>query len=113
MKKSDKKIDNAVREALTEVCESALDDVPGFEWITHFVNYSHFPASLSVVCVFGTNIDLSDALAAHKDDYLRTLIREKLGAADIHIKDTRKQVSFDSEEACQNENGGKWHERFR
>jgi hypothetical protein len=113
MKKSAKKIDNAVREALTDVCEVALDEVTGFKWITHFANYSSFPGSLSVVCVFDTNNDLSSALNTLKDDYLCNLIKEKLSAADIHIKDMKQHVSFDTEEACENENGGKWHERFR
>ena len=112
MKKSDKKIENRVRKALTEVCEAALDEVIGFKWITHFVNYSYFPGSLSVVCVFDTNNELSNALGAHKDDYLLHLIKEKLGAAGIDIKDIRQHVNFDTEEACRNENGGKWHERF-
>lgn len=113
MKKSDKKIENSVRGALTEVCEAALDEVAGFKWITHLVNYSSFPGSLSIVCVFDTNNDLSSALAAHRDDYLRSLIKEKLGAADIPIKDISQHVNFDTEEACKNENGGKWHERLR
>ena len=113
MKKTDKKIENAIREALTEVCEMALDEVPGFQWLTHLVNYSDFPGSLSVVCVFDTNNDLSSALANHKDDYLRNLIKEKLAAVGIEFKDTRRHVNFDTEEACKNENGGKWHERLR
>ena len=113
MKKTDKKIENSLREALTEVCEVGLDDVAGFKWITHFANYSNFPGSLLVVCIFDTNNDLSNAYKAHSDDFLRSLIKEKLSAADIHIKDLRQQVNFDTEEACEIENGGKWHERFK
>jgi hypothetical protein len=112
MKKTDKKTDNTVREALTKVCELALDDVPGFKWLTHFVNYRNFPSSLSVVCVFDTNDDLSSALNTHKDDYLRKLIQTELSAVGIYIRDMKQHVSFDTEEACDNENGGKWHERF-
>ncbi|MEH6591665.1 MAG: Fis family transcriptional regulator [Halioglobus sp.] len=112
MKKSAKKIDNAVRVALTNVCEVALVEVSGFQWITHFANYSTFPDSLSVVCVFDTNDDLSSALKARQDDYMRNLIKEKLGAANIYIKDIRRHVSFDTEEACKKDNDGKWHERF-
>ena len=63
MKKSDKKIDNTVRKALTEVCEAALTEVAGFKWLTHFVNHNDFPDSLSVVCVFDTNVELANALA--------------------------------------------------
>jgi hypothetical protein len=113
MKKSDKKIENTLRKALTEVCEIALDEVAGFKWITHFVNYNDFPNSLSVVCVFDTNNDLSNTLSSHKDDYLRGLIKEKLDSANIQIRDIRQLVSFDTEEACSTEHAGKWHERFK
>ncbi len=112
MKKTDKKTDKAIREALTEVCELALEEVVGFKWLTHFVNYQRFPSSLSIVCVFESNSDLSSALSAHKDEYLRRLIKEKLGAVDIQLKNISQHVSFDTEEACQHDNGGKWYGRF-
>ena len=112
MKKSHKKMDNAVRIALIDVCEEALVEVTGFQWLTHFADYSSFPSSLSVVCVFDTDNDLACALNCLNDDYLRNLIKEKLNAANIEIRDIRQHVSFDTEEACKRQNGGKWHERF-
>ena len=112
MNKSDKKMENTLREALTEVCEVALEEVAGFKWLTHFANYSDFPDSLSIVCVFDTSIDLSNALGAHKDDFILNIIREELGAVGIHIKHIRQHVSFDTEEACKNDNRGNWKERF-
>ena len=51
MRKTDKKMDNQLRHVLTEVCEVALKDINGFQWLTHVVNYSNFPKSLQVVCV--------------------------------------------------------------
>jgi len=98
MKKTDKIIDKALRGALTEVCEIALDEVNGFKWLTHVANYSHFPDSLSVVCVFATKDDLSNAMASRKDDYLCVLIKDKLAVADIHIKNMREHVRFEIEE---------------
>jgi hypothetical protein len=112
MKKTDKKIDNSVRDALTEVCKIALQDVAGFQWLTHFVNYSHFPESLLVVCIFDTNNELSNLLDTHKNDYLEKLIKEKLETVGIHIKNISQQVSFDTEENCNSDNRGKWQERF-
>jgi hypothetical protein len=112
MKKSDKKIENSIREALTAVCELALEDVAGFNWITHFVNYNDFPDSLSIVCVFASNDELASVVSTHQNDYLRTLIREKLAAAGIPIANMRHQVSFDTQEACDNQHDGKWHLRF-
>jgi hypothetical protein len=112
MKKTDKKLDNSLRKALIEVCEVALDEVPGFTWLTHLVSYTHFPSSLLVVCVFDTNDTLSLSCAAHKDDVLRSLIHESLAAAGVTLKDIRQHVHFDTEEACQNEHAGKWNVRF-
>ena len=112
MKKSDKKTDNAIREALTEVCEVALEKVDGFQWLTHFANYSDFPNSLSVVCVFDSCSDLSNALNDGKGDYLCRLLDQYLRAMGIQLKDMKKHVSFDSEEACRNDHDGKWSLRF-
>lgn len=113
MKKTDKKNERAIRDALTNVCDIALDEVTGFQWLTHLVNYSRFPDSLSVVCIFSTENDLSKALLAKRDDFLRSLIRENLRAVGIAINDAAGQVRFDTEEACEREHGGKWRERLR
>jgi len=113
MKKTDKKNEKLIVEALTEVCDIALSQVPGFQWLTHLINYSRFPDSLAVVCVFATKDDLNQVLLAKQDDFLRSLIREKLSAVNIPIKDSVRQVRFDSEEACEIEHGGRWQERFK
>ena len=109
MRKTDKKIDNALREALTEVCDLALEEYEGFTWLTHFASYDHFPDSLSIVCVFDTNEQLEKA----NDQSFRAAIKEKLASMNVRIKDIRQHVSFDTEENCKRENNGNWHERFR
>ena len=109
MRKTDKKIENALRAALTEACDIAQERYDGFEWLTHFANYDYFPGSLSVVCIYDSN----EHLAKSDLDGLRTLIKEKLATIDIKIKDIRQHVRFDTEENCKNENDGKWHERFK
>ena len=98
MRKTDKKTENAIRIALTEVCEVALDEIPGFKWITHFVDYAAFPSSLIIVCVFGTKHELSCALSARHNDFLRALIVSKLSAANVQCKNTPQFIRFDSEE---------------
>ena len=109
MRKTDKKIDNALIAVLTEVCDIAQKDYDGFKWLTHFANYNNFPGSLSVVCIFDTNQQLKKADV----NGLRLLINEKLLSIDININDMRRHVNFDTEENCNNENSGKWNERFR
>ncbi|PJE54897.1 Fis family transcriptional regulator [Marinomonas sp. BSi20584] len=112
MKKSDKKIDNALRGALTNVCEGALDSVKGFVWLTHLVNYNAFPNSLKIVCVFETDEALSKAIEAKQDDYFYTLINNELSTVNIKLNQLRQQVSFDTEEACERSHAGKWNERL-
>ena len=43
MRKSDKKINNNIRNILNQVCEQALIEVKNFVWLTHLVNYDKFP----------------------------------------------------------------------
>ena len=110
MKKSDKKIDKALREALTHVCEAALESVDGFVWLTHLVNYTVFPSSLKIICVFETDQALARAFDAKQDDDLRSLINKELSAINIKL---HHPVSFDTEEACERSHAGKWNERLR
>ena len=108
MRKTDKKTENSLRQALTEACEIALEKYEGFQWLTHFANYSDFPASLSIVCVYDTNAHL----AKTDEEGMRALIKEKLASIDIKMNDSRQQVRFDTEEDCNNDNDGKWNKRF-
>jgi hypothetical protein len=113
MKKTDKKIDNALRQALTEVCDAATENVTGFKWLTHVVNYNNFPRSLSVICVFNTNAEVTLLSSSEQDQYLFTLIKQKLVAAGVKIDNVRQHVHFDSEENCERENAGNWSLRCR
>lgn len=108
MRKTDKKIDNALRVALTEACELAKDKYEGFEWLTHFANYDQFPKSLSIVCVYDTNENLN---RADREDMLQ-LIKQHLASINIKVKDIRQHVRFDTEENCAKMNEGKWQERL-
>ena len=112
MKKSDKKIENAIREALTNVCDAALESIDGFVWLTHVVNYSVFPSSLKIVCVFETHESLSNALDAKQEDYFYQRINEALNDVGIKLNQPSRQVSFDTEEACERFHNGKWNERL-
>ena len=87
----------------------AQENYDGFKWLTHFANYDNFPGSLSVVCIYDTNEQLKKADVSE----LLIIINEKLLSIDKDIGDIRRQVSFDTEENCHNENDGNWNERFR
>lgn len=112
MRKSDKKIDNQLRESLTQVCDAALKDIEGFQWLTHQANYSDFPNSLKIICVFDTKEQMNDYLNSSQNAYLLDLISKELNMMRIKIKSVAKVVSYDSEESCLAEHNGNWSRRF-
>lgn len=113
MRKSDKKLDNQLRLVLTNVCEAALKEIDGFQWLTHLVNYSNFPKSLKVVCVFDTNENLSFFMSKSSGSELAFLIQRKLSEVGVNIKDMSAQITYDTEENCELEHRGKWAERLK
>lgn len=113
MKKSHKKIENILRIQLTDVCEQAKDEVPGFEWLTHFVDYESFPSSLYILCIFNHEEEIASMLNAGQNKRLSKLIKEHLAVENITLKDLDKQIGFDSEELCELEHAGKWEVRFQ
>jgi len=113
MRKSDKKMDNQLRLVLTDVCEAALKEIDGFQWLTHLVNYSRFPQSLKVVCVFDTNENLNTFMSNSGENALASLIQRKLSEVDVNIKAVSAHITYDTEENCELEHQGKWAERLR
>lgn len=112
MKKSHKKMEKQIINALNDACNIALGKYRGFSWLTHFVNYDDFPKSLSIVCVFDTNGDLETMLTQDHGDAFQKLISERLEKVGVEIKDIRGHLSFDTEEQCRLDNNGKWNVRF-
>jgi predicted RNA-binding protein with PIN domain len=113
MRKSDKKMENQLRIGLTEICESSLKNFNGFEWLTHLVNYSNFPQSLKVICVFDTNANLASFIKSKNCHKLGVILHEKLFAMDINIKNITNHISYDTEEDCKKNNNGKWADRLQ
>ncbi|WP_282110295.1 Fis family transcriptional regulator [Shewanella algicola] len=108
MRKSDKKIDNQLRLALTDVCDHALECYPGFEWITHAVDYDSFPKSLRIVCVFDAEQQLRHFNHQGHKTALLAHIKRNLADVGIVLNNIDKQVSFDTETACQQQHNGNW-----
>ena len=112
MRKSDKKMDNQLRITLTDVCELALKDFTGFQWLTHLANYSKFPESLKVICIFDTNDNLSSFIAKNNHHELSTLIQKSLFNIGVSIKSIDNHIAYDSEEDCEIYNHGNWKDRL-
>jgi hypothetical protein len=112
MRKTDKKIDNLLRIALTDICEDMLKRVNGFRWLTHFANYSNFPKSLKIHFIFETNRELDIFLSQEAKDVSLKQVYEKLIGIGVKLKNINNHVVFDTEENCKRDNDGKWNERF-
>ena len=112
MRKTDKKTDNQLRKVLTEVCEVALKEIDGFQWLTHLVDYSNFPNSLKIVCVFDTNDDLAKFQSGDSKKELTQLVQTKLNQISINLKKLSEHIAYDTEENCERDHRGNWAKRL-
>ncbi len=99
--KTQKKIDNNVRMALTDACELFLGDIPGFQWLTHQADYSNFPASLSITCVFDTAENQKEIFQNGNSTKMQNLIQAKLLKVGVKLNAPKQQVVFEWEEISQ------------
>lgn len=113
LSKTNKKIDNNVCRALTEVCEQSKIDIAGFQWLSHTANYTQFPGSLMVTCVFDCQQSLDRARAEKSEVELQKRVQKQLFKVGIVLKDPRQNLRLDSEEACDLENSGDWATRLQ
>lgn len=112
MRKSDKKLDNQLRLVLTDVCEKALKQITGFQWLTHIVNYDQYPQSLKVICVFDTNQNLDIYIKSNLNNSLNSLIQNEFKNMGIKIKNIKHHVFYDTEEDCEKQHDGNWASRL-
>lgn len=112
LSKTNQKIDNNVCKALTIACETSLHEIPGFLWLTHRANYTNFPASLVVTCVFNTEEEIAQIKAQQQDEVLRMTIQAQLLKVGLVVKNIKKCVRFDSEQACLAQHNGQWPDRL-
>jgi len=116
MTKTDKKLDNNLRQSLTTICEQEKDNIAGFAWLTHSANYSALANSLRITCVFTSNAELTEAKQCGQTQGLVQIISCKLQsllqAQGIKAKALDKCIRFDSEENCEREHGGNWAKRL-
>ena len=96
--KTQKKIDNNVRLALTDACEQFLEDITGFQWLTHQANFNNFPDSLLITCVFDTDANQQQARENGDSGKMQYLIQAELLKKEVELKAAKQQIIFDSEE---------------
>ncbi|MGR0280074.1 Fis family transcriptional regulator [Marinomonas dokdonensis] len=112
MRKTDKKLEQQLQKALTQVCELALEHYEGFEWLTHRVNYKAFPNSLKIICVFDTKEQVQVFQQQEGPKALNAVIKAKLLSIDIALPKIDKHIVYDSEEQCRLSHDGNWAARL-
>ncbi len=113
MNKTTKKLDNNVVKALTIACELAKQEIVGFEWLTHSANYANFPGSLVITCVLDNQQSLDAMLANQQEQALLNHIQQQLLKVGILLKNVKRHVFFDTEQACLLSHNGDWKRRLR
>ncbi|WP_248732097.1 hypothetical protein [Pseudomonas sp. MWU13-2517] len=111
-KRNASRIERRLVATLTDACETAKVEIPGFEWLTHTVNYDAFAQSLRITWVFDTRASKDHALASGVDQRMRELTAAALHEAEAPAVQLDRCVRFDSEEACLLEHGGDWRVRL-
>lgn len=94
MRKTDKKIENKLRNALIEVCDFSLENIKGYQWITHKVNFNAFPDSLYIECAFVSQQAIEDLSKSKQGKLLNQIIIQKLTNAGIILKKAEKQINY-------------------
>lgn len=112
-KKQIKKTEKQIIEQLTKVCHLALEQIDGFVWLTHKVDYSQLEKTLIVVCVFESQAQLAQAKLKQQQVSLKDWIIQHLQAINIHLSKADKQIKLDSEQACEEEHDGNWQARLQ
>ncbi|MBI6780451.1 hypothetical protein [Pseudomonas syringae] len=112
-KREQAQTDRRLVSALTNACETAKAEMPGFCWLTHDVDYAAFPASLQVVWVFDTLADKNAALQRRLDKRMIGLTVEALDDAQVSLSNAAAHVHVDCEEQCLRENAGDWQQRIK
>lgn len=111
-KRDSARLERRLVKALTDACETAKAQIPGFGWLTHTVDYAAFPQSLRVTWVFDTRASQDHALATGADQRMRELTAAALQDAEVAPVNIDRCVRFDSEQACDAQHGGDWRRRL-
>lgn len=112
MKKTEKKTEKAIVNALNVVCECLKNKSDGFSWLTHFVDYGNFPDSLKLVFVFDTKTNLECAKNVAQFSSIYELVDAAFKREGIHVEDIDKVMFFDAEENGADVYDMKWCRKY-
>lgn len=111
-KRKQKQMERDLVASLTDACETAKAEIPGFLWLTHDNGKQEFPAGLRVTWIFDTQANLERALFNGDSERMKALTQAALEWTGIAPELRESCLQFDSEEACQNAQNGDWLKRL-
>ncbi|MCF7499704.1 hypothetical protein [Pseudoalteromonas sp. L1] len=82
MTKTEKRLDKAIRTALTSACENLKDISDNFLWLTHTADLKRLPLSMKVSCYFAEQMPLSNSPLANQ---INQVIIKELKEIDVVI----------------------------
>jgi len=113
MRKTDKKIDNQIRCELTIMCEEALKNIKGFEWLTHTADFSNFPQSLKVYFIFDERVNINNYLESHRKNNIMSDLSTAFKKINVKINNIEDYIFYDSQDDCEYQHGGNWVLRLK
>lgn len=110
--RKDAYFERALIEVLTHACEIAKGEIADFCWLTHVIDYAHFPDSLQVIWVFDSARGKASAVEAGHATRMVDMTAAALSELGITLDPIAAHVHFDSEEDCQRSHDGNWQRRL-
>ncbi|TVP61296.1 MAG: hypothetical protein EA349_00435 [Halomonadaceae bacterium] len=92
-----KAMEQRLVKALTAACETAKPKLPGFQWLTHEVDYRAFPQSLRVIWMFDGPASLAAARQQGLDKLMAVLTAEALFLAEVPFSQVEPHLRLDHE----------------
>lgn len=111
-KREQSRIERRLIASLTEACETAKAQIPGFAWLTHDIDYQYFPKNLHVIWIFATQAEQDRAIAEGQERLMLELTAIALRVAGIQLDPLAAHVHVDNEQACQRKDAGNWQQRL-
>ncbi|MBU1282110.1 MAG: hypothetical protein KJ884_13630 [Gammaproteobacteria bacterium] len=98
-------IEHELIRTLTGACETAKSEIVGFQWLTHEVDYAHFPQSLVVTWMFETEAHKARALASTDKARMLELTLAAFEQVGISVSSIAAHVAFAVEQPARGKRG--------
>lgn len=98
-------IERELIRSLTTACEIAKSEIVGFQWLTHEVDYAHFPQSLVVTWMFDSDANKARAIASPDRARMLALTLAAFEEIGISVSSIDAHVVFAVEQQARGKRG--------